>query len=376
VTTAFAWLRSYENPYGALFVVSEGILCPLDSVKKVKIAGPRHNSSEYGNVFSHGLQTTGLQPTEIQKMNLTIYLPIAGNSVNFIMLLGLGGVVGFLAGLFGVGGGFLMTPMLITAGIPPLVAAASDSNQIVAASASGAFAHYRMGNVDFKMALFLLIGGGIGGTVGVQLIKILRSFGDAEFVIRILYVVLMGFVGSYTFFESLQNLRNRPHKSESVDPTRPSLYQRAFRALPFQTDFPKSGVSFSFLLPVSLGFLVGVLAAIMGIGGGFMMVPAMVYLLRMPMHVVVGTNLLQELFMCANVTVMQAATNRTVDIVVAIVLLLGSTIGAQLGARLSRRLKADQLKIILGAIILLVMVQMLLGLVIAPGGILAHRGGH
>jgi hypothetical protein len=309
-------------------------------------------------------------------MNLSIYLPIAGNSVNFIMLLGLGGGVGFLAGLFGVGGGFLMTPMLITAGIPPLIAAASDSNQIVAASTSGTFAHYRMGNVDFKMALLLLLGGGIGGTIGVQLIKILRSLGDADFVIRILYVVLMGFVGSYTFIESLNNLTKRPHRAKSVDPTKPNLYQRAIRALPFQTDFPKSGVSFSFLLPVLLGFFVGILAAIMGIGGGFMMVPAMIYLLRMPMHVVVGTNLFQELFICVNVTIMQAATNRTVDVVVAVVLLLGSTIGAQLGARLSRRLKADQLKIILGAIILLVMVQMLLSLVLSPSVLLAHRGGH
>jgi uncharacterized membrane protein YfcA len=309
-------------------------------------------------------------------MNLSIYLPIAGNSVNFVMLLGLGGGVGFLAGLFGVGGGFLMTPMLITAGIPPLVAAASDSNQIVAASTSGTFAHYRMGNVDFKMATLLLIGGVVGGTVGVQLIKILRSLGDAAFVIRILYVVLMGFVGTYTFVESLHNLTNRPHTAKSIDPTKPSAYARAIRALPFQMDFPKSGVSFSSLLPLMLGFFVGILAAIMGIGGGFMMVPAMVYLLRMPMHVVVGTNLFQELFMCVNVTIMQAATNRTVDVVVAIVLLLGSTIGAQLGARLSKRLKADQLKIILGGVILLVMVQMLLGLIVPPGVMLAHRGGH
>ena len=309
-------------------------------------------------------------------MNLSIYLPIAGNSVNSIMLLGLGGGVGFLAGLFGVGGGFLMTPMLITAGLPPLVAAASDSNQIVAASTSGTFAHYRMGNVDFKMGALLLIGGVVGGTVGVQLIKVLRSLGDAAFVIRILYVVLMGFVGTYTFVESLHNLTKRPHTAKSIDPTKPSVYARAIRALPFRMDFPKSGVTFSLLLPLMLGCFVGVLAAIMGIGGGFMMVPAMVYLLRMPMHVVVGTNLFQELFMCVNVTIMQAATNRTVDVVVAIVLLLGSTIGAQLGARLSKRLKADQLKIILGGVILLVMVQMFLGLIVPPGVMLAHRGGH
>ncbi len=309
-------------------------------------------------------------------MSWSIYLPIAGNSANFVMLLGLGGTVGFLAGLFGVGGGFLMTPMLMTAGIPPLVAAASDSNQIVGASTSGTFAHYRMGNVDFKMAILLMAGGILGGTIGVQLIKILRSLGDAEFVIKILYVVLMGIVGSYTFLESLHNLMKRPYMDSAVGPTHASAYERAIRLLPFQTEFPKSGVTLSFLLPLMLGGFVGVLAAIMGIGGGFMMVPAMVYLLRMPMHVVVGTNLFQELFICINVTVMQAATNRTVDVVVAIILLLGSTVGAQLGARLSRRLKADQLKIILGTVILLVMVKMLLSLVISPSVLLAHRGGH
>ncbi len=309
-------------------------------------------------------------------MSWSIYLPIAGISVNFLMFLGLGGAVGFLAGLFGVGGGFLMTPMLITAGIPALVAAASDSNQIVGASTSGAFAHYRMGNVDFKMAILLLIGGVVGGTIGVQVIKILRTVGDADFVIRILYVVLMAIVGSYTFLESLHSLMKRPHTATTVDPTKASVYERAIRALPYQMKFPKSGVTLSPLLPLMLGGFVGVLAAIMGIGGGFMMVPAMVYLLRMPMHVVVGTNLLQELLICINVTIMQAATNRTVDVVVAIILLLGSTIGAQFGARLSRRLKGDHLKLILGSVILLVMVQMLLSLIISPSVMLAHRGGH
>jgi uncharacterized protein len=305
-----------------------------------------------------------------------IYLPIAGNSVNIFMLLGLGGAVGFLAGLFGVGGGFLMTPALITAGIPPLVAAGSDSNQIVAASTSGAYAHYRMGNVDFKMALLLLGGGIVGGTLGVQLIKVLRSLGDAGFFIRMTYVVMMGIVGSYTFLESLQSLRKRPHTAGEVQTTKPSAYVRAISMLPWQMEFSKSGVTLSPLLPLMLGCFVGVLAAVMGIGGGFMMVPAMVYLLRMPMHVVVGTNLFQELIICVNVTIMQARTNHTVDVMVAILLLLGSTIGAQVGARFSRKLHGDQLKIILGAIILVVMVQMLLSLLLPPTAMLALRGGH
>jgi uncharacterized protein len=309
-------------------------------------------------------------------MGWSIYLPIAGNSVSILLLLGLGGLVGFLSGLFGVGGGFLMTPLLIMVGIPPLVAAASDSNQIVAASTSATYAHYRMGNVDFKMGFLLLIGGVLGGTMGVYFIKMLRSLGNADFVIKITYVVMLGVVGTYMFLESLQNLRKQKVRSESVEPGRPSLYVRLVQALPWQMKFPKSGVTLSAALPLILGVFVGVLAAIMGVGGGFIMVPVMVYLLRMPMHVVVGTSLFQILFTCVNVTVMQAVENFTVDIVLAILLLLGSTVGAQFGARISRRLKADQLKIILASVVLFVMIQMLVGLVLPPGIMLAYKGGH
>jgi uncharacterized membrane protein YfcA len=309
-------------------------------------------------------------------MSWNIYLPIAGASVNIFLLLGLGGAVGFLSGLFGVGGGFLMTPLLIMAGIPPLVAAASDSNQIVAASTSATYAHYRMGNVDFKMGALLLIGGVVGGGVGVQLIKILRSMGNADFVIKITYVVMLGVVGSYMFMESLQSLRKASMAEKKVEPSKPSLYVRTVQALPFQMKFPKSGVTLSIFLPLILGVFVGILAAIMGVGGGFIMVPVMVYMLRMPMHVVVGTSLFQILFTCVNVTVLQAVENHTVDLILAILLLLGSTIGAQFGARLSRRLKGDQLKIILASVVLLVMVQMLFGLLLSPSVMLAYKGGH
>jgi uncharacterized protein len=309
-------------------------------------------------------------------MSWSIYLPIAGSSVNILILLGLGGAVGFLSGLFGVGGGFLMTPLLIMVGIPPTVAAASDSNQIVAASASATYAHYRMGNVDFKMGLLLLVGGVVGGTFGVQLIKILRSMGNADFVIKITYVVMLGVVGFYMFLESLQNLRKKTAEIEEVKPAKPSLYFRMIRALPYQMQFAKSGVTLSPLLPLILGAFVGILAAIMGVGGGFIMVPIMVYMLRMPMHVVVGTSLFQILFTCVDVTVMQSITNHTVDLVLAILLLIGSTIGAQFGARLSRRLKGDQLKILLASLVLVVMVQMFLGLILSPDIMLAYKGGH
>jgi uncharacterized membrane protein YfcA len=309
-------------------------------------------------------------------MSLSLYLPLAGNSINILLLFGLGGAVGFLSGLFGVGGGFLMTPLLIMVGIPSTVAAASDSNQIVAASTSGTYAHWRLGNVDFKMGLFLLVGGVLGGTLGVQLIKILRALGNADFVIKITYVVMLGIIGVYMFIESLQSMRKKPVEAKRAEPAKVSLYARLVQALPYQMRFEKSGVTLSPLMPLILGVFVGILAAIMGVGGGFIMVPVMVYMLRMPMHVVVGTGLFQILFTCINVTIMQAISNFTVDLVLAIILLLGSTIGAQFGVRLSKRLKADQLKILLASIVLLVMLQMLVSLILPPHPLLAHKGGH
>jgi uncharacterized protein len=306
-----------------------------------------------------------------------LYLPLAGNSTNILLLFGLGGAVGFLSGLFGVGGGFLMTPLLIMVGIPSTVAAASDSNQIVAASTSASYAHYRLGNVDFKMGFLLIIGGVLGGTVGVQFIKVLRAMGNADFVIKMTYVVMLGVIGFYMFAESLQSMRKKPVAARRVEaPTKVSLYNRMIQSLPYQMKFDKSGVVLSPVLPLVLGVFVGILAAIMGVGGGFIMVPVMVYMLRMPMHVVVGTSLVQILFTCINVTIMQSVSNHTVDMVLAIILLLGSTLGAQFGVRLSKRLKADQLKILLASIVLLVMVQMLVSLVLPPHLLLAHKGGH
>ncbi len=303
-----------------------------------------------------------------------LYLPIAGNSVNIFLIFAMGGVVGLLSGIFGVGGGFLMTPLLIMVGIPPTVAAASDSNQIVGASTSGTLAHYRLGNVDFKMGIILLIGGIIGGTIGVQLIKFLRHMGNADFLIQITYVVMLGFVGAYMFIESLQGLKGA-HAAQPA-PKKESGYAALVKKLPWQTHFEKSGVELSIIMPLVLGTFVGILAAIMGVGGGFIMVPVMVYLLRMPMHVVVGTSLFQILFTCVNVTIMQANTNHTVDFILALVLLIGSTLGAQFGAKISRRLKGDQLKIILATLVLAVMVKMLLGLLLRPHILLAYMGGH
>jgi uncharacterized membrane protein YfcA len=299
-------------------------------------------------------------------MNLHIYLPIAHNSVNILLFVGIGGCVGFLSGLFGVGGGFLLTPLLIIMGIPPTVAAASDSNQIVAASISGMWAHLRKGNVDFRIGAVLLVGSLLGGTLGVQIIKVLRALGNADFVIEVVYVVMLGTIGLHMFYNSLHQLR-QPFATVSVPARQLSLFGRLSDSLPWTVKFPQSGVELSVLTPFLLGVVAGTLAGIMGVGGGFIIVPAMLYILRMPMHIVVGTSLFQIFFTCVNVTFMQAYYNHTVDFVLALILLMGSTLGAQVGARVSHRLDAEQLKILLATIVLMVVVKMAFDLVWPPG---------
>ncbi len=309
-------------------------------------------------------------------LSMNLYLPIAGASVNCLAIFGLGGVVGLLSGIFGVGGGFLMTPLLIMLGIPPTVAAASDSNQIVGASTSGTLAHFRHGNVDIKMGLLLLIGGIVGGTLGVQVIALLRKMGNADFLISITYVLMLGFVGGYMFLESLQAMRKSKKETQSEAPKKESLYAKMIRIMPLQMEFHRSGIRLSLLMPFLLGIMVGVLAAIMGVGGGFIMVPVMVYLLRMPMHVVVGTSLFQILFTCMNVTVMQAAKNHTVDFILALLLLIGSAIGAQIGVKVGKKLGGEHLKILLASLVLIVMVKMLYDLLATPEILLTYAGGH
>ncbi|MDH5298581.1 MAG: sulfite exporter TauE/SafE family protein [Desulfobulbaceae bacterium] len=306
-----------------------------------------------------------------------MYLPIALTSVNYLVVTGLGLAVGLLSGLFGVGGGFLMTPLLMMIGIPPTIAAATDANQIVAASASGTLAHWRLGNVDYKMGLYLLIGGFVGGAGGVQIIKVLRATGGADFLIKITYVVMLGVVGSFMFVESLNALRKSKGDSGKAGQAAPAQKSGGFLAsLPMQTVFEKSGVTHSSLVPLLLGAFVGVLAAIMGVGGGFLMVPVMIYMLRMPMHVVVGTSLFQIMFTCTEVTFLQAYSNRTVDFLLALMLLIGSVFGAQIGTILGRKLKGDQLKILLSIIVLAVTIKIILELVMEPSLLLAYAGGH
>ncbi len=308
-----------------------------------------------------------------------LYLPVALTSINVLVPIGLGLAVGLLSGLFGVGGGFLMTPLLIMFGIPSTVAAATDSNQIVAASTSGTYAHWKVGNVDFKMGLYLLAGGFLGGIVGVQAIKILHAMGNADFVIKMTYVLMLGIVGIYMFIESLQSMKKKKNVSveeEVAGKGKESAVGRFLKSLPLQTRFEKSGITHSVLVPIVLGGFVGVLAAIMGVGGGFLMVPIMVYMLRMPMHVVVGTSLFQILFTCIEVTFLQAYTNHSVDFLLAVLLLLGSTVGAQVGAVFGRKLKADQLKILLAGIVLAVTVKIIFELTLTPSLLISQAGGH
>jgi uncharacterized protein len=306
-----------------------------------------------------------------------LYLPVALTSMHLLLPIGLGLGVGLLSGLFGVGGGFLLTPLLIMFGIPPTVAAATDSNQIVAASTSGTYAHWKMGNVDFKMGFYLLIGGFLGGLVGVQGIKILRAMGNADFVIKMTYVIMLGSVGSYMLYESITSLKKSKKPAPAVEaPVKSSKLTEVLGKLPFQTRFEKSGVTHSAILPIFFGGMVGILAAIMGVGGGFLMVPVMVYLLRMPMHVVVGTSLFQILFTCIEVTFLQAYTNHTVDFTLAVLLLVGSTVGAQVGTVLGKKLKGDQLKVLLALIVVAVTVKIVFELTMTPELLLSHAGGH
>jgi uncharacterized membrane protein YfcA len=303
-----------------------------------------------------------------------LYLPVALTSINIFLPVGLGLIVGMLSGLFGVGGGFLMTPLLIMLGIPSTVAAATDSNQIVAASTSGTYAHWKVGNVDFKMGIYLLIGGFSGGLIGVEAMKVLRAMGNADFVIKITYVLMLGIVGTYMFLESLSSMRKK--KSEEVKGEKESKISAFLKSLPLQTHFEKSGITHSVLVPIFLGAVVGILAAIMGVGGGFVMVPIMFYVLKMPMHVIVGTSLFQILFTCIEVTFLQSYTNHTVDFTLAVLLLLGSTIGAQIGAVFGRKLKGEQLKVLLAIIVLAVTVKIIFELTLTPSLLLSQAGGH
>lgn len=294
---------------------------------------------------------------------MQLYLPIAEIPVDPFVVIIMGAAVGFLSGMFGVGGGFLMTPLLIFYGIPPAVAVGTEASQIVASSVSGVLAHLKRKTVDFQMGGFLVAGGALGAVAGVMIFRTLRENGQVEILISGSYVVFLGIIGSLMMMESVRALLKPPEQKRKRRKRRSPAWMAS---LPFAMRFRASGLYISPIPPVLLGFGVGVLAAIMGVGGGFIMVPAMLYILNMPTNVVVGTSLFQIIFVTAITTVLHAAANQTVDIVLALLLLTGGVIGAQLGVRAGVRLKAEQLRALLALIVLAVCARLLIGLALPP----------
>ncbi len=331
---------------------------------------------------------------------LTVYLPVADMSMNVILILGAGFAVGVLSGMTGVGGGFLMTPLLMMMGVPSAVAVGTDSTQIAGTAASGAQAHSRLGNVDVKLGVTILVGSLIGGTIGVQVVRILSAAGNFDFWVRVVYVVMLGSVGGLMLRESLrtwisssrtrviqtlvdegfEDLKVKLRERLVEKPKEEGAFRRFVTRLPLQTEYKKAGIRMSALFPSGMGFGIGFLAAIMGVGGGFIMVPAMIYVLGMPTHVAVGTDLFQMVFTSSNIAFQQAIVNHNVDIMLAVLLMMGAAIGAQIGARLSGRLEGYQLRTILGVIVVLVMVRLLFDLLLEPSSLFGvapvSGGGH
>jgi len=296
--------------------------------------------------------------------HMQVYLPIAGVSVSAFILLGLGWLVGILSGMFGVGGGFLITPLLFFIGIPPIVAVATGANQIVASSFSAVLFHFRKRTVDLSMGGVLLAGGLVGSAIGVVLFNYLRSLGQVDLLVQLCYVFFLGAIGALMFIESVNAILKSRRAGGHVPAKR---RQRTWiHSLPFKMRFRTSGLYISVLPPIIVGMMVGVLSAIMGVGGGFIMVPAMIYILGMPTKVVVGTSLFQIIFVTAFTTMLHATTNHSVDIVLALLLLIGGVIGAQMGTQIGARLKAEQLRILLAALVLLVCAKLGLDLFVTP----------
>ena len=295
---------------------------------------------------------------------MSIYLPIAEMNVNIFLIVFIGMAVGALSGLFGVGGGFLMTPLLIFLGIPPVVAVGSEAPHVLASSVSGVIAHWRKKNVDFKMGFFLLSGGVVGSTVGVNIFKLLKTYGQIDIVIQFLFIIFLGFIGLSMAFESAKTTIKNYRTTSAI---RTKLHQHSWiHGLPFKLRFHRSKLYISAIPPILIGFFVGVLSAMMGVGGGFIMIPAMVYILGMSTSVVVGTSLFQIIFVTANSTFFQSYLNQTVDIVLSALMILGGVIGAQIGVRIGSQLKAEYLRGILAILVLLVCAKILTDLILTP----------
>lgn len=294
---------------------------------------------------------------------MQIYLPVAELSLNVLLLVSIGLAIGFLSGMFGIGGGFIMTPLLIFLGVPAGVAVGTGASQVVASSVSSAVGHWRRNNIDMQMAGLLIVGGFTGAIVGVQLLAVLKALGQLEFFVSLMYVLLLGVVGGLMLIEAVRTLR----ASGAAAATRRKAGQHTWlEGMPLKIRFRVSKIYISTIPPVAIGMIVGLLTAIMGVGGGFLMVPAMIYLLRMPTKLVIGTSTMQILCVTAFTTVLQATQNHSVDIMLAAPLIAGGVIGAQLGVGYGERLKAEQLRALLALLVLAVAVRMALGLTITP----------
>lgn len=296
---------------------------------------------------------------------VSIYLPVAETSADLGLLLGVGGGVGFMSGLFGVGGGFLLTPLLMFAGVPPTVAVATGGNHVAGSSFSGLLAHWRRGGVDPRMGLVLLASGVLGSAAGVRLFQWLVQKGQVDLVVALSYVALLGIVGGLMFAESLRDWLRRDAPPPPPGP--PSRMERLIRRLPLKRHFPRSALTISLIPPIVIGFAVGVLSSVMGVGGGFVMVPAMLYVLKMPARVVVGTSLMQITVVAAASTLMHAWINQTVDVVLALALLFSGVIGAQIGAIFGARLRAERFQFLLAALVLATAGKLAYDLVATPG---------
>ncbi|MFN4204082.1 MAG: sulfite exporter TauE/SafE family protein [Tabrizicola sp.] len=303
---------------------------------------------------------------------MQLYLPIAEVSVNAFLILGLGGIVGFLSGMFGVGGGFLITPLLFFIGVPPAVAVATGANQVVASSISGVLAQLRRKGVDFAMGTVLLIGGVIGSAAGVWIFAWMTRRGQIDLFVQLSYVIFLGLIGAMMFQESLRSLL-RARKTGGAPVRRAHVHSWA-HGLPFKMKFRASGLYISVIPPALIGAAVGVLSAVMGVGGGFILVPAMIYLLGMPTKVVIGTSLFQIIFVTAFTTVMHAVTSQTVDMLLALLLILGGVVGAQIGTRVGVRLKAEQLRILLSLLVLAVSMRIAIDLLVTPSELYSVAG--
>lgn len=292
---------------------------------------------------------------------MLIHLPIAQIAVDPLMLIAIGGLVGFLSGLFGVGGGFLLTPLLIFYGVPAAVAVSTQANQVLATSIAGVSAHWRERQVDTRLGTLMLMGGLAGSTVGVGLFTLLKYLGVVDATIAVLYIVFLGVIGGLMAWESVGALGG-----QGGDPGRRTRLRVWMRTLPMKRRFPRSGLYISIIPPICIGFFVGMLAAVLGVGGGFILAPAMVYLLGVPTRVMVGTSLFQIIFLTAYVTFLQATFNGTVDLVLAAVLMFGGVIGARYGALAGRKLKAAQLRLLLALLVLGIAGRLVYELYVAP----------